>query len=253
MQQFRGDDEAGREADPSELERQLDGAVARLTQRLVDARAVVGSMLEGAARLALQARAEEMAAAESEQQATAALEAGDEERARAALHRRRVHAEAARAMSSDLEEHRRVAQQMLEELRAWNDQVEQAKRERSMLLVRLRSAQARQALVDAAPEPTTGPGSVASEPLAAFERIEDQIVRLEARARAGEEVQRTLAGADTRVPGSGVDSGLDQELVDLRLRMGLPEAGAGVARLPAEGVGAQPDEPGTDPEQQAKR
>lgn len=168
-----------------------------------------------------QSQAESMAQ-EWYQRAQLALRKGEESLAREALARRKNYQETASALASQLEQQATVVAQMKQNMVTLESKLAEMKTKKDMYIARARSAQASEKLNEmlAQANPT---GS-----LAAFERMEEKVMELEARSEAIAELNAsTVEGRFASLEGGDVDAELEAMKAEL--------AGANAAgSLPSE-------------------
>jgi phage shock protein A len=154
-----------------------------------------------------------------EGRAMQAVRAGDDELARAALIRK---AEADRRVGewrTQLQDQRQAVERLKGQLRQLQDKLEQARRQKHVLVAKARRAMAAQQ-IQATIQGING--------LSAFDvlsRIDEQVDRLEAETEAQLELTLELGGEDrlaARFAELEQRSGLDDELAALKRRMALP-------------------------------
>ena len=152
---------------------------------------------------------------------------GDEGLAREALQRKKNFADTAKMLSPQLEQQQQQVQVIKRQLIALESKISEAKTKKDMFKARIRAAEANKDLQESL-------GTVGtSGALAAFERMEDKVLELEAIGQAGAE----LGGYGIEERFASLEAGsVDDELASLKAELtgGAPAAGA----LPA---GSQPD------------
>lgn len=179
-----------------------------------------------------QSQAESMAQ-EWYQRAQLALRKGEESLAREALARRKNYQETASALASQLEQQATVVAQMKQNMVTLESKLAEMKTKKDMYIARARSAQASEKLNEmlAQANPT---GS-----LAAFERMEEKVMELEARSEAIAELNaNTVEGRFASLEGGDVDAELEAMKAELT---GANAAGSLPSEASSEAVSLEDD------------
>ncbi|MEL4896796.1 PspA/IM30 family protein [Crocosphaera sp. Alani8] len=159
-----------------------------------------------------------------EQRAKLALSKGEESLAREALVRKKSHTDTATTLKGQLEQQNAQVETMRRNLTALESKIAEAKTKKNMLIARAKAAKANEALQ------STMNGLNTSGSMAAFERMENKVLDMEARSQAVEEIGG--ASLENEFAKLEAGSGVEDELAMLKAQMtgaeepkgALPEA-----------------------------
>lgn len=149
--------------------------------------------------------------------AAAAVRAGDENLAREALARKLAHQRRAEALQKALEEQTEAVTRLKEQLHALEAKIEDAKREKDVILARRKRVQAEQEI-----RKTAYTLAYSEDAFRAFERIKDKVEDQELVLEALKELEAE-AGKETRFAEWETDQDLQRELDALKAELGGEE------------------------------
>ena len=221
-------DLVGRAEDPAKI---LDQSVADMQSDLIKLRQAVASAIASQKRIENQAQQAESQAKTWYERATLALKKGEEELAKEALSRRKTYQETATALNSQLSTQAGQVENLKKNLLSLEGKIAEARTKKDMLKARAQAAQAQAQLQGA------GGGLNTDSAMAAFDRMEEKVLSLEARGQAAAE----LAGADLDSRFQALEAGgdVDQELAALKASLSptplaLPDDSKKPELLPAQ-------------------
>lgn len=229
--------------DPEKI---LDQTLIDMQEDLVQMRQAVASAIASQKRSQQQLNQAQTEANNWQQRAQLALQKGDENLAREALVRKKTHAETATALKSQLDQQTATVDTLKRNLIALEGKISEAKTKKDMLKARAAAAKANEKLQSTVASMNT------SSSMAAFERMEDKVLQMEARSQAAAE----LAGADLESQFAMLESGsnVDDELEAMKAQL-LGGSSPAQAQLPgtqtASGSGSSTSTSSTPPVQDA--
>lgn len=140
-----------------------------------------------------------------------ALQKGDENLAREALTRRKSYQDTATGMKAQIDQQTGVVEQLKQNMRALEGKIVEARTKKDLYIARARSAQASERLNEMLGNVGTG------NAMAAFERMEEKVIQLEARSEA----VASLGGDDLEKKFASLESGgeVDQELTAMKAQI----------------------------------
>ncbi len=151
-----------------------------------------------------------------------ALKEENEELARAALGRKKMHMETATSLQTQLNSQRTQIDTLKQSLVALEDKISEAKTKKDMLKARASAAKANERLQNTVGQLNT------SSSVEAFERMEERVSMMEAKSKAAAE----LAGTDLESQFAALESGdIDDELAAMKAEM-LSGASVDQGQLP---------------------
>lgn len=159
-------------------------------------------------------------ATEWHQRAVQALEANDEELARAALGRKKEHDQIIITLQPSWEAARLTSEQLKAQLHALEAKLEEARRKRSTMVARQRAVEARQQL-----DQTMAGMHAGLDASANFTRMEDRLAEMEARSAARAELRGDRSSLERQFRDMQVDKEVESELAELKKKM-LPDSNA---------------------------
>lgn len=165
----------GQMEDPEKI---LEQTVIDMQDDLIKLRQAVAQAIAAQKRSERQQSQAQSMATEWHQRAQLALQKGDETLAREALVRRKSYQETADALQSQLSQQSAIVAQMKQNMVALESKLAEAKTKKDMYIARARSAKASEKLNEMMGRVGT------SSAMAAFERMEEKVKDLEARAEA---------------------------------------------------------------------
>ena len=221
-------DLVGRAEDPAKI---LDQSVADMQSDLIKLRQAVASAIASQKRIENQAQQAESQAKTWYERATLALKKGEEDLAKEALSRRKTYQETATALNSQLSTQAGQVENLKKNLLSLEGKIAEARTKKDMLKARAQAAQAQAQLQGAVG------GLNTDSAMAAFDRMEEKVLSLEARGQAAAE----LAGADLDSRFQALEAGgdVDQELAALKASLSptplaLPDDSKKPELLPAQ-------------------
>ena len=208
--------------DPEKI---LEQSIIDMQEDLVQLRQAVASAIATQKRTQTQYVQAESQANQWQSRAQLALQKGDEALAREALVRKKTHAETATTLKASLDQQSGQVESLKRNLIALESKISEAKTKKDMLKARISAAKAQEQL-----NSTIGSINTSSS-MGAFERMEEKVLQMEARA-----------GATAELAGSGLEqeflkleagSDVDDDLAALKAQMSLGPATTG--SLPTAG------------------
>jgi len=212
--------------DPEKL---LEQSLLEMQEDMVQLRQAVASAIASQKRFGQQCSQAQDRVNTWHQRAQLALQKGDENLAREALQRKKTHVETATTLKGQLEQQNQHVDNLKRNLQALEAKISEAKTKKDMLKARLQAAKAQEQLQE-----TVGKIGTSSA-AAAFDRMEEKVLQIEARAGAAGE----LAGdqMESKLAALG-GSDVDEELAQMKAQIGSPSLSPG--RLLAETASSDP-------------
>lgn len=218
--------------DPEKI---LEQTILDMQEDLVQMRQAVASAIASQKRTQQQYNQAQTEANNWQQRAQLALQKGDENLAREALVRKKTHGETATALKTQLDQQTTTVDGLKRNLIALEGKISEAKTKKDMLKARANAAKANEKIGELSGRLNT------SSSMAAFERMEEKVLQMEARSQASAE----LAGADLEAQFAMLEGGsdVDDELAAMKAQLlgGTTPA----AQLP--GTVAEPTSPASQP------
>ncbi len=198
-------DLVGRAEDPAKI---LDQSVADMQSDLIKLRHAVAAAIASQKRIENQAQQAESQSKTWYERATLALKKGEEDLAKEALSRRKTYQETATALNTQLATQAGQVENLKKNLLSLEGKIAGARTKKDMLKARAQAAQAQAQLQGAVG------GLNTDSAMAAFDRMEEKVLSLEASGQAAAE----LAGADLDSRFQALEAGgdVDQELAALK-------------------------------------
>jgi phage shock protein A len=189
----------------------LDQAIIDMQEDLVQMRQAVAGAIATQKRVQQQYQKAQSEANTWQQRAQLALQKGDEELARQALMRKKTQAETAAALKAQLDSQSSTVDQLKRNLIGLESKLSEAKTKKDMLKARASAAKANEQLQQTTSRMNT------SSAMAAFERMEEKVLQMEAQSQAAAE----LAGADLESQFAQLEAGgdVDLELAAMKAQM----------------------------------
>ena len=225
----------GAAEDPEKI---LDQAIIDMQEDLVQMRQAVAKAIASQKRVQQQAAQANNEANKWHQRAQLALQKGDEGLAREALGRKKVQSDAASGLQTQLDQQTAQVDMLRKNLIGLEGKISEAKTKKDMLKARASAAKANEQLQSSMGSLNTGSS------MAAFERMEEKVLMMEAKSEAAAE----LAGASLEAQFQDLESSdVDLELEAMKAAMlgGTPEA---TAQLPSGTTQAVPQDSVVDAE-----
>ncbi|MBD0266866.1 PspA/IM30 family protein [Pseudanabaena sp. FACHB-2040] len=196
--------------DPEKI---LEQAVEEMQANLIQLRQAVAQAIATQKRTERQSEQATRTAQEWYNRAQLALQKGEDDMAREALTRRKTYVDTATAMDAQIFQQRDVVEKLKSNMRALEGKITEAKTKKDMYIARARSAAASQRIQEMIGEVGT-PGAIA-----AFDRMEERVMDLEARSEAvaelnaGDSLEKQFQALE-QAPDS-----IDAELAAMRARL----------------------------------
>ncbi|MFZ9736782.1 MAG: PspA/IM30 family protein [Prochlorotrichaceae cyanobacterium] len=207
--------------DPEKI---LEQAIIDMQEDIVQLRTAVAGAIASQKKTEAQYGQNMTAANDWQRRAQLALQKGDEDLARQALQRKKSYSEAAATLKQQLDQQTAQVDVLKRNLIAIEGKISEAKTKKNMLKARAQAAKVQEQLSSTVSSMNT------SSAMAAFERMEEKVLELEARSQAGIE----LGGADLESQFYALEAGsdVDDELASLKAQM-LGGSATPAASLPA--------------------
>lgn len=227
--------------DPEKI---LEQSIIDMQEDLVQLRQAVAQAIAAQKRTQQQYNQQSTEANNWQQRAQLALTKGDENLAREALVRKKTHAETAATLKTSNETQMAQVDTLKRSLIALESKISEAKTRKDMLKARISAAKAQEQI-----ESATGRLGTSSA-MGAFERMEEKVQLMEARAQSAGE----LAGADLENQFKQLEAGsdVDDELAALKQQM-LSSSPQPTQALPAADSTAASSNAAVDDELEALR
>src|SRR6266571_3775556 len=196
-------------------EKMLNQLIVDMRSQLAKAKQQVAAAIADEKRLSAQVDTEKKSAEDWERRAVLAVQEGRDDLAKQALLRHNEHAQGAVQLHETWVKHREETEKLKLSLRQLNDRIEEAKRKKNILIARQKRAEAHKRIQETMS--SIGDKSV----FETFEREERKLI-------AAAEVNEDLSG-DTLVKqfqSLEVRADADQQLIELKRKMGLLPAGS---------------------------
>jgi phage shock protein A len=218
-------------------EKMLEQIVLDMNTQLLEAKKQVAVSIADEKRLRAQADQQKALTADWEKKAMLAVRANNDELAREALARKKEHAGIAEQYEQQWSKQKQAVDQLKLALRALNSKIEEAKRKKGLLIARKKRAEAQRAIQE------TMSGLRSTSAFDSFDRMSSKIEQMEAEAEAGAELAEQYSGdvLAQKFQQLEATSGADEDLLELKRKMGLaPPAPAPTQAVPVR-VEAVPD------------
>jgi len=208
-------------------EKMLNQLISDMKGQLAKAKQQVASAIADEKKLQADAEAMRKQAQDWERRAMLAVQEGRDDLAKQALTRYNEAMQGAQQLHETWVKHKAETETLKGSLRALNDKIEEAKRKKNILVARARRAEAQQRIQE------TMSGMSDKSAFESFERMSEKIEQQERRAIAAAELQNefegdTLAQQFQQLEYKGSS---DQQLLELKSRMGLLGAGDAAKQL----------------------
>jgi len=204
-------------------EKILDQAIIDMQEDLVQMRQAVAGAIASQKRVQQQYdKAQNDDANTWQQRAQLALQKGDEDLARQALGRKKSQAETAAALKAQLDTQSVTVEQLKRNLIGLESKLSEAKTKKDMLKARASAAKANEQLQNTTASMNT------SSAMAAFERMEEKVMQMEATSQAAAE----LAGSDLESQFAKLEAGGDVDLELAAMKAQLSGGSVDQGQLP---------------------
>lgn len=207
--------------DPEKI---LEQTVIDMQEDLIQLRQAVATAIASQKRTQQQYNQSQTEANNWQQRAQLAVQKGDDTLAKEALSRKKAQTDIANTLKAQLDQQSTQVDTLKRSLIALEGKISEAKTKKDMLKARASAAKAQEQLQSTVNSIGT------SSAMAAFERMEEKVLQLEARSQAAAE----LAGADLESQFAQLESGsdVDSELEAMKAQL-LGGSSANQAQLPA--------------------
>jgi len=200
-------------------EKMLNQIVIDMNNQLAEATKQVAVAIADEKRLAKLVEQEAANAAEWKRRAEMAIRAGNDALAREALTRRKEHELLRSGYEQQWDKQKAATDQLKRALRMLNSKIEEAKRKKNLLIAQKQRAEAQKAIHEAMG------GLRDTSAFETFDRMADQINKMEAEAEASAELAEEYSGDVLKSKFDELEqtAGADMELLELKREMGLEE------------------------------
>ncbi|MGI0485093.1 PspA/IM30 family protein [Pantanalinema rosaneae CENA516] len=207
--------------DPEKI---LEQTVLDMQEDLIQLRQAVAQAIATQKRTERQYSQAQTTADEWQRRAQLALQKGDEHLAREALTRRKSYLETAQSMKVQLDQQGAVVTQLKQNMMKLESKIAEAKTKKDLYIARARSAKATQQINEMMGRVGTGSA------MAAFERMEEKVLQLEAQSEAIAELG--MDDLEKRFEALGETDDIEAELAAMKAQQSLPQ-GSNQAQLPS--------------------
>ncbi|SRR5579883_493186 len=204
--------------DPEKI---LEQTVLDMQEDLIQLRQAVAQAIATQKRTERQCSQAQTTADEWYRRAQLALQKGEESLAREALTRRKSYQDTAEAMRAQIEQQSTIVTQLKQNMMKLESKISEAKTKKDLYIARARSAKASQQINDMMGRVGTG-GAIA-----AFERMEEKVLQLEAQSEAVAELGTD--DLEKRIAALGEADDVEAELAAMKNQIA---GGAQTAQLP---------------------
>ena len=212
--------------DPEKI---LEQSIADMQEDLVQLRQAVATAIATQKRSEKQYQQADKEANTWYQRAQLALQKGDENLARQALQRKKTHSETAETIKAQLDQQTAQVDTLKRNLVGLEGKISEAKTKKNMLKARAQAAKANEQLNNTLGSLNT------SGSMAAFERMEEKVLQMEARSQAAAELGST--GLEEEFAMLEAGSGVDDELAAMKAQ--LTGGSTSQGQLPASGASSE--------------
>jgi phage shock protein A len=207
-------------------EKMLNQLIVDMKTQLAKAKQQVASAIADEKKLQGDAEAMKKQAEDWERRAMLAVQEGRDDLAKQALGRYNEHLQGAQQLHETWLRHKAETEQLKLSLRQLNDKIEEAKRKKNILIARAKRAEAQQRIQE------TMSGLSDKSAFESFERMAEKIEATERKAIAAAELNEEISGdrlvrqfESLEYKGSS-----DQQLIELKVKMGLIASGTEQAK-----------------------
>lgn len=216
--------------DPEKI---LEQTIIDMNADLVKLRQAVAQAIAAQKRLEQQYTQNLKDAQQWEERARLALSRGDEALALEALNRKKTAADTAVALKAQVDQMAVQVKTLKDNLTALESKISEAKTKKEMLKARARAAKASEQIHQAVSKVGT------SNAMAAFERMEDKVLQMEARSQAIAELSGdTLESKFQALQSSANKQDVEFELLEMKRQMGLLPDAPSAGTLPQTSSGS---------------
>ena len=196
-------------------EKMLDQILIQMRQQLVEAKREVAVAIADEKRLAAQLEAELEQVREWERRATMAVQKGEDDLAREALHRKADHEQIAIGYKKQWDAQQASTENLKNALRALSQKIEEAGRKKNLLVARQKRAEAQKHIHEVMT------GLTDTSAFESFDRMTSKVEQIEAQADAAVELSQELRGDTMEQRFRALESSTDveQELHALKAKV----------------------------------
>jgi len=204
-------------------EKMLNQLISDMKGQLAKAKQQVASAIADEKKLQSDAESMKKQAEDWERRAMLAVQEGRDDLAKQALMRYNEAMQGAQQLHETWVKHKAETEALKASLRQLNDKIEEAKRKKNILIARARRAEAQQRIQE------TMSGMSDKSAFESFERMTEKIEQQERKAIAAAELQNEFEGDQLMQQFQALEykGAPDQQLLELKARMGLLGAGGG--------------------------
>jgi phage shock protein A len=204
-------------------EKMLNQLIGDMKGQLAKAKQQVASAIADEKKLQADAEAMKKQADDWERRAMLAVQEGRDDLAKQALMRYNEAMQGAQQLHETWVRHKAETEALKASLRQLNDKIEEAKRKKNILIARARRAEAQQRIQE------TMSGMSDKSAFESFERMTEKIEQQERKAIAAAELQNEFEGDQLMQQFQALEykGAPDQQLLELKARMGMLGAGSG--------------------------
>jgi phage shock protein A len=214
-------------------EKMLNQLITDMKGQLAKAKQQVASAIADEKKLQADAEAMRKQAEDWERRAMLAVQEGRDDLAKQALMRYNEAMQGAQQLHETWVKHKAETENLKGSLRSLNDKIEEAKRKKNILIARARRAEAQQRIQE------TMSGMSDKSAFESFERMTEKIENQERKAIASAELQAEFEGDTLMEQFKSLEykGSADQQLLELKSKMGVIGPGGGGAKQIGKGRG----------------
>ncbi|MDZ4862635.1 MAG: PspA/IM30 family protein [Gemmatimonadota bacterium] len=214
-------------------EKMLNQLIVDMKSQLAKAKQQVASAIADEKKLQADAESMRKQSEDWERRAMLAVQEGRDDLAKQALLRYNEALQGAQQLHEAWVKHKAETESLKGSLRSLNDKIEEAKRKKNILVARARRAEAQQRIQ----ETMSGMGDKSA--FESFERMTEKIENQERKAIASAELQAEFEGDTLMEQFKSLEykGSADQQLLELKSKMGMIGPGGGGARQIGKGRG----------------
>ena len=212
-------------------EKMLNQLIGDMKGQLAKAKQQVASAIADEKKLQADAEAMKKQAEDWERRAMLAVQENRDDLAKQALLRYNEAMQGAQSLHETWVKHKAETESLKGSLRQLNDKIEEAKRKKNILIARARRAEAQQRIQE------TMSGMSDKSAFESFERMTEKIEQQERKAIAAAELQNEFEGDNLLQQFQALEykGAPDQQLLELKARMGMLGPGGGGAKQIGKG------------------
>ena len=214
-------------------EKMLNQLITDMKTQLAKAKQTVASAIADEKKLLADAESMKKQSEDWERRAMLAVQEGRDDLAKQALMRYNEALQGAQQLHETWAKHKAETENLKNSLRQLNDKIEEAKRKKNILVARARRAEAQQRIQE------TMSGMSDKSAFESFERMTEKIEDQERKAIASAELQEEFSGDTLMQQFQSLEykGSSDQQLLELKAKMGLIAPGGPGARQLGKGKG----------------